>query len=254
MIKIKIVLADGTEVETVKTSAKVFINGAKFTNNNGSELEIIGALNSKEYVCKFNDGTLIRAYGSNISKGKVSNKNDKTVCGRGYIGYGEFNGGKNKKEYILWNKMFQRCYGYGNSGAIVYEEWCSFQVFCSDIKKLKGYSLWNEDSCNIHLDKDVICERDGIIPKVYSLNTCMFITAKENMDESRHRCISAHLTGDIYIATRINDGYIEEFINQSKFARDNNLSQGHIGACLRGERKTHKGWKFNIKENNDENI
>lgn len=37
--------------------------------------------------------------------------------------------------------------------------------------------------------------------------------------------------------------------NQNKIARIYNLSQGVISACLRGERRGHKGWRFTLIEN-----
>jgi hypothetical protein len=37
--------------------------------------------------------------------------------------------------------------------------------------------------------------------------------------------------------------------NQNKLARIFGLSQGIISACLRGERRGHKGWKFIFIEN-----
>ena len=37
--------------------------------------------------------------------------------------------------------------------------------------------------------------------------------------------------------------------NQNKIARIFGLSQGVVSACLRGERRGHKGWKFTLIEN-----
>jgi hypothetical protein len=40
--------------------------------------------------------------------------------------------------------------------------------------------------------------------------------------------------------------------NQCEFARDYNLIQGNINACLKKRFKTHKGWKFEYIEVFDE--
>ncbi len=37
--------------------------------------------------------------------------------------------------------------------------------------------------------------------------------------------------------------------NQNKIARIFGLSQGVVSACLRGERRGHKGWRFTLIEN-----
>ena len=37
--------------------------------------------------------------------------------------------------------------------------------------------------------------------------------------------------------------------NQNKIARIFGLSQGIVSACLRGERRGHKGWRFTLIEN-----
>ena len=40
-----------------------------------------------------------------------------------------------------------------------------------------------------------------------------------------------------------------QFYNQSEFARQHGLRQSSIGDCLNNKCKTHKGWKFIIKNN-----
>ena len=256
----KITLSTGEEVTIRENNSKIYYNGSIFTNNKGLNFQIVASIDDGTYnyfVCRFEDGILVKGYSGNIKNGKIRNKNSKAFFGIGYIGYGEYNSENQKKECSLWCRMLRRCYSDEISQkyrAIVDERWHNFQNFCNDIKQLKGYDLWLVDSFKMHLDKDIICEKNKIYPKTYSRDTCMFISAEENVLESKYRNIESNLSGLTYIAIRIEDGYEEEFVNISEFARNNNLSQGHISSCISKKRKTHKGWSFHIKGGIDENI
>lgn len=48
-----------------------------------------------------------------------------------------------------------------------------------------------------------------------------------------------------------NNIIIGEWLNLSKCARDLNLIRINIGRCLKGERKSHKGYTFKYKEVNN---
>lgn len=112
-------------------------------------------------------------------------------------------------------------------------------MFCEDIQHLKGYDEWNVK--NYELDKDIICDKLKIYPKIYSKDTCMFIPKSDNGTYS-------NLTGLTYIATRISDSYEEEFMVMTVFANKYNLQQQGISSCIRKKTKQHKGWTFRIKE------
>jgi len=51
-----------------------------------------------------------------------------------------------------------------------------------------------------------------------------------------------------YIATRLCDNYMEEFTVQREFANKWGLDYKKISACIKGHIKTHKGWRFKIKQ------
>lgn len=91
------------------------------------------------------------------------------------------------REYSLWYSMIMRCYsGHYPSyeGCIVDDRWLNFQNFCDDLPNLTGYEDW-KDSKNraIHLDKDSIIKGN----RLYSKETCSFITQVENVRESSLR-------------------------------------------------------------------
>ncbi|MEH7783628.1 hypothetical protein V7332_09220 [Bacillus thuringiensis] len=83
--------------------------------------------------------------------------------------------------YNTWKNMMKRCHlekhpnykYYGGKGVTVTERWHDFENFIDDIdnKMLNGHLLYSSD---YQLDKDL---KGG---KIYSLENCVVITAKEN--------------------------------------------------------------------------
>src|SRR5690606_7744039 len=111
---------------------------------------------------------------------------------------------KSTKEYATWLHMLNRCYSeklhesnQSYKSVIVCNRWHCFQNFCDDIQLLIGYEEWKTGS-GYELDKDILCEKLSISPKIYSLETCMFISKRENISESTSR---KNLTGLTYIGT-----------------------------------------------------
>jgi len=88
--------------------------------------------------------------------------------------------------FHIWNGMRQRCNNpkaskykyYGAKGIKVCHEWeNSYQSF-------KDWSLANGYDDTKEIDKDVICNRDNIEPKLYSPDTCMWLSKVDNIKES----------------------------------------------------------------------
>lgn len=147
-------------------------------------------------LCEFEDGAIVESDFTNISKGNVKSPNHPSVCGVGFMGQGKWKSkinGKTTKEYSTWLHMMTRCYSERShkenstyKDVTVSERWHCFQNFCDDISQLQGYSDWKNND-GYELDKDIICESNNIIPKIYSLETCMFIKKSENLSESTSR-------------------------------------------------------------------
>ncbi len=148
----------------------------------------------------------------------------------------------------------ERCYSnryLSYKDVLVDETWHCFQNFCEDIQYLEGYKNWKEDNNQKNkweIDKDILCDELNIHPKIYSKDTCMFILRIINNMEMHNRTKENYLTGLTYIATRLSDNFIEEFINQNEFAKKFNLQQSKIWMCINKKRKSHKGWTFKVKE------
>lgn len=96
-----------------------------------------------------------------------------------------------KKIYNLWYQMLRRCYdeeqlsrdkGKAYLNCKVCEEWLSYSNFEKDIKTLPGYDNWVKQS-GYCLDKDTVIPGN----KVYSKNTCCFISSAENIRDIHKR-------------------------------------------------------------------
>ena len=240
----------------VNNSSKKYPNGSIWRSNSCGPFTIIAKTNrtngkgSRIYcLCQFSDGTIVEADYTNIKTGNIKNPNHPSVCGIGYVGVGPWRAklcGKSTREYQLWLHMMQRCYNPKNHehsptyrDVEVCRRWHCFQNFCEDIQHLYGYNQWRVGA-HIELDKDVICERENIRPKVYSPSTCMFLPKSQNLSESTTR---KNLTGHIYKAVSP-EGMEYIFRNQKEFAKQHGLKPGLVSACINGTRRHHKGWRF----------
>lgn len=254
----------------ITNNSKVYYNGSIWESNKCGEFEIIGKSDRhridnrgykeyKYYFCKFSDGTIVEAKENEIKLGKVRNPNFPSICGRGFLGEGKWKfyiNQKATKEYSLFRGILNRCYNpnnpsyeyYGNKGVSLDSELFNFQNFCQALTRLQNYDKWKEDTIGIwQLDKDILCEKYKINPKIYSELTCQFITLSDNMSERNKR---ESLTGNRYLGISPN-GECFEFYNIKEFSRKHFLYDTHVGRCLHGKAKTHKGWKFEIIPQNE---
>ena len=146
------------------------------------------------------------------------------------------------KIYHIWYNIKQRCYNpnhnryknYGGKGVRFCERWLVLDNFIEDIDKIEGFDLKRFLNGELCLDKD----KKGN-SKLYSLETCVFISKEENNKYKPNQQI------DIIGTNPKGEKFI--FSNQSEFAREHNLDQSAISACIRGRFKQHKGWKFTRK-------
>lgn len=191
-------------------------------------------INGVKYRC------LVRK--EDILKGKPRNPFYPSVCGVGYLGNSTIIG--NKTQYDRWSNMISRCYNqnnakystYGAMGVTVCDRWLCFENYLEDFTKIEGYDSENID--NLSIDKDTKIKGN----KIYSLETCIFISVSENSKEMNSRVQQKLFTA---ISP---DGNILESNNQREFAEKYNLDYKGVNAVLKGHQKTHKGWKFSFKE------
>lgn len=87
----------------------------------------------------------------------------------------------------IWKSMIYRCYNkncsayktYGKIGVTICDEW----------KLYSNFKKWYDENYieGFHIDKDILCEKLGVYPKIYSESTCIFVSKSENSSESVKR-------------------------------------------------------------------
>lgn len=104
-------------------------------------------------------------------------------------------GSKPTREYNMWKHMIYRCYDpntdmyyrYGGLGVTVCTRWLCFEYFLQDIVFLDNYQLWKDNPGLYQFDKDFKQQHIPLEQRIYSPETCMFVTALENSLESKQR-------------------------------------------------------------------
>lgn len=138
--------------------------------------------------------------------------------------------GKKVKCYKLWESMIQRCYDlthksystYGGAGVYVDTEWHDYQSFAKWAEGAKYFD-------GAQIDKDLL-HISG--PKVYSKNTCQFVSRKVNTAEAHAKSYTFITPQGIYIKAH----------NLTDFCIKNDLSRKCMVEVLAGRNKQHKGW------------
>ena len=244
-------------------TSKVYYTGRILPTKNSGDVIILGQINKKgknngyeyywiKFLAEYTHGYTMGVQASNLKRGNVKSPYDKRFRDHGYLGEGDalFSvKGVHTKEALLWMGMLMRVYSEefhkkrpSYIGSTISDRWLCYNYFYEDLPKLKGYKQWkeNEKLRAWHLDKDI---SEGHCNH-YSLETCSFVPARDNTLEAMRR---KYTTGKTYIAHRLSDDYEEEFTYIVDFEQKYNI--GHnVGACLKGQQKTSKGWTFRIKE------
>lgn len=145
--------------------------------------------------------------------------------------------------------MIQRCtnpnnssyYNYGAKGVTISDKWLDFEGFLEDIDSLPG---WDEDRYvpdKLALDKDIFWGN-----KVYSKETCRFVTPEENntmKPNQQHKLVGYSPEKKLY-----------RFHSANGFAKEHNIGTNGIFTCARGETLQHWGWQFCFEEDYYEGI
>lgn len=116
---------------------------------------------------------------SHATRGRVKDPLYPAICGKGYVGVGDYvpkKNGKHNRSYNLWRSMIGRCYdienksykSYGGKGVYVCDAWHNYQNFA------RWFELFYTKGCQ--LDKDI----KGGCQKFYSPENCIFVPRKIN--------------------------------------------------------------------------
>ncbi|CAM0081235.1 HNH endonuclease [Vibrio phage D51] len=171
---------------TTEYSATKYKPGFKVESNNSGIGTVLGRspTNAGRFIIKFDTTGTVKEFDRvALGNGAFYDPFAPTVCGIGFLGEGSYSRASHKKEYTLWSSMIDRCYSgrdsrkhYSDCSAS--KEWHNFQIFCKEVVDLPNYKLWKFTK-HYELDKDIL-NRDA---RVYSKDTCQFVTVKENREE-----------------------------------------------------------------------
>ena len=173
-----------------------YVSGDVFPTLNYGTATVLEYVGNSFYMVRFNDtGFVTTAKSGAIKSGKVRDLLGPSVAGVGCLGVGSHKPSyvidgvrKTNPLHILWSSMINRCYDEKTlersptyRGCTVCPEWLNFQTFCDTVKHIPGYMKWVSYKAGIPsepyaLDKDKLVDGN----KVYSPETCCFITISEN--------------------------------------------------------------------------
>jgi hypothetical protein len=196
--------------------------GDIFKTNNFGNLEIIEKFDNDLFLVRFfNTGSYGTFTGNAIRHGKVKDKFLPIIAGVGYVG--TFTGKVTDPEvvtfYSTWNDMLHRCFDpydgdyvyYGAIGVTVDPSWFDFGTFLNDVKYLPGYENKLEYPGKYQLDKDFLQMHLPKSQRIYSKNTCIWLSKIDN---------TILMNADNILS---NPGYLNVIkVNDSYFVRVNN--------------------------------
>ena len=222
----------GAKPQSKTNTLRVFmIDTSKVYDSKYGKFIITNYKNSHNVEIKFSStGFVTTTQVGNIRRGCVKDKLYPNVYGVGFVGDGDFSSKSNKKAYKSWCCMLARCYSddlhqkYPTyKDCTVCDSWLCFQVFAKWY--YKNYPL---GGINYQLDKDIRVKGN----KVYSPETCLFVTQKENKIESKAKRYK--------IKSPL--GLVIDVYNMREFCKNNLLNPSHMCAVNNGKLQHHKGW------------
>lgn len=197
-------------------------------------------------------GTDIYAY-SKIKSGTIRDPNYPSVYGVGYLGR-KRGYVTNDKEFELlihnrWNRMLDRCYNkknnhypaYGGAGVRVSDRWHNFSNFLEDIYTLPGFDKDKIISGELTLDKDKLQQNIPSCEKVYSKETCVWLSSTEQVEYRDYESMRNPRTHTFKWIYGSEEGIAT---NVSKFAKQHNLYVSEIYNVLNGKKTQYKGYTF----------
>ena len=216
--------------------------GKVFTNNQGYKAVITKksektTRRNKVYWIRFLDSKSIReADIANLKRGSFKDYSQPNVYGVGFTYRGAKKG--NERIYSLWHGMMSRCYNknydsypwYGKRGVRVSSEWLHFSKFEDDVRKLKNYEKFLDNPNEYSLDKDMLGTG-----KLYSKDTCMFATKKQQSENTRSAVKVRIISSDVVV---------REHPSMAQCARDLKLTKSNVFRALNGKVTATDGYTF----------
>lgn len=204
-----------------------------YSSNNYGDFKVLKYVNSHTVHVEFIvSGYKTTSSANSVKAGVVRDKLHPITYGVGFVGDGPYRGAIKRvktKAYSTWHHMLERCYDpryhkkYPTyAGVTTCKEWYNFQSFA------EWFNINYKDG--LHLDKDI--NQKGVKDKIYSPETCVFVSGAENSGEHASR----------HYKFKNPEGVNIEVYNLSKFCRDNNLKVHSMRSVNLGRQKQHDGW------------
>ena len=221
------------------------LEGRIFNSKSYGDFEVISYENNKYNIKFLKTGTILKTTKNHIINGSLRDSFYPIICGVGYMG--DTKSEKRSFLYNRWRAMIYRCYNKkdsrystcGAKGILVCNRWHNFSNFIEDVVLLEGYDENLVKNAKLNLDKDII-DRDA---KIYSPETCKWVTASENTKEMLKRTRQKE-----FIAFRLIDDYEETSDNMKEFCEKMKLTSVRgIMRCLSGKTFQFEGWRFRYK-------
>lgn len=170
---------------------RIGIIGLIFGTNTCGPLKVLEKISKDRYLVQFLDtGYITDTSYAAIKGGRVKDKYLPVVAGVGYIGdfKGVVSAPENMPFYHTWNDMINRCYNitdrdypyYGGLGITVDIRWHSFANFFDDAHYIPNYDMKVKYPSKYQLDKDYLQMHLPKSKRVYSKNTCIWISKEDN--------------------------------------------------------------------------
>lgn len=160
--------------------------GEERLNNKGTAMKIIAVRKKSDIDVQFLDEHgYIKEHTTyvNFKRGQIKNPYDKTACGIGYIGDGNYMAkvnGKQVPEYHIWTMMIRRCYDIVEGKRFpAYYGTCTV---CNEWHNYQNFAKWYHDNMyevegRLHLDKDILIPGN----KEYHPDKCLLVPQRINM-------------------------------------------------------------------------
>ena len=222
--------------------------GKKFINKLGLEYTVIrrapiSATRQYRYLVRFTEtGYEVETQSGSITDGRVRDKLYKHIYGVACLG-NIVQTSEVYQEYNLWSSMIARCYNpkkdnyknYGAKGVTVCDRWLNFANFYEDLPKIENYNeeLFRSHKISLDKDKKQFEKQDN---KVYSLETCCFLTHAEQNVYAKYQVRSFKAVSP--------EGVEYNTSNAASFAREHRLDPSSVIKALHGKLKTVAKWKF----------
>ena len=127
---------------------------------------------------------------SSLYHPKIKDRMIPCICNVAYLGQEDIFSidSKNKIIYKIWEDIIARCYNpkdtsyehYGAVGVRVSDRWLSYRNFENDVKLKPNYERKLLEPHMFHLDKDFLQSHIPVSQRIYSNETCIWISMYEN--------------------------------------------------------------------------